>query len=192
VVAVTGEELPVLWIVSRAAALVATGMLTVTVLLGIAAGSRSASAWPRFVTQGLHRAAAVTGLVLLVVHIVTMVVDPHAELGPADVVVPFGAGYRALWTGLGTLAVDLMLLILLTTLWRHRLSPRLWRGIHLTAYAAWGLAIAHGIGAGTDAGQPLVAATNAASVGLVVAALGVRVYRDWGRQGTRYRKEVSA
>jgi hypothetical protein len=112
------------------------------------------------VTQGLHRAAAVTGLVLLVVHIVTMVVDPHAELGLADVVVPFGAGYRALWTGLGTLAVDLLLLTLLTTLWRRRLSPRLWRGIHLTAYAACGVAIAHGIGAGTDAGLDMAEAVR--------------------------------
>jgi len=173
---------------SRSSGLVAMGLLTLSVLLGIAAGARTVTAvWPRFVTQGLHRWTAATGVLLLVVHVVSVVVDPHAAIELLDVVVPFGTDYRSVWTGLGTLAVDLLLVVVVTSLLRSRLRPRLWRAIHLSAYGAWALAIAHGIGTGTDAGDPWVAATTLASIGLVVASVLVRVWRDRGRRGSRYR-----
>ncbi len=192
-VTVTGEEVPLLWVLARSSGLVAMGLLTLSVLLGIAAGAR-ASWWPRFVTQGLHRWVAATGVLLLVAHVVSVVVDPHATIDVVDVVVPFDADYRSVWTGLGTVAVDLLLVVVLTSLLRSRLRPRLWRAVHLCAYAAWALAVAHGLGAGTDAGDRWVAATPAASVGLVLAAVALRVGRDRGRRGRRYnaRQEVPA
>ena len=186
-VAVTGGEVPVLWVLARSSGLVAMGLLTLSVLLGIAAGARtSPSWWPRFVTQGLHRWTAATGVLLLVAHVGSVVLDPHAAIDVVDVVVPFDADYRSLWTGLGTVAVDLLLLVVVTSLLRSRLRPRLWRALHLCAYAAWALAVAHGVGAGTDAGDRWVAATTAASVGLVVASAAVRLRRDRGRSGRRY------
>jgi len=187
VVAVTGE-VPVLWVLARSSGLVAMGLLTLSVLLGIANKKRSAPPWwPRFVTQGLHRWTAATGVLLLAAHVVSVVVDPHAAIDLLDVVLPFGVDYASVWVGLGTLAVDLVLLVVVTSLLRSRLGPRLWRAVHLTAYAAWGLAIAHGVGVGTDAGDRWVVATTAASVGLVLASLLLRLGRDRGRRGTRYR-----
>ena len=187
VVAVTGE-VPVLWVLARSSGLVAMGLLTLSVLLGIAAGMRnSPSWWPRFVTQGVHRWAAATGVLLLVAHVASVVLDPHAEIDLLDVVVPFGVAEGSVWVGLGTLAVDLLLLIVVTSLVRTRLRPAVWRGVHVTAYAAWGLAIVHGIGVGTDAQDRWVVATTAVSVGLVVASLVLRLTRGRGHRGTRYR-----
>jgi sulfoxide reductase heme-binding subunit YedZ len=134
----------------------------------------------------LHRWTAATGVLLLVAHVVSVVVDPHATIDVLDVVVPFDADYRSIWTGLGTVAVDLLLVVVLTSLLRSRLRPRLWRAVHLTAYAAWALAVTHGLGAGTDAGERWVAATTAGSVGLVLAAAVLRLGRDRGRHGRRY------
>jgi hypothetical protein len=169
-------EIPILWLIGRASGIVSLIALTVTVLLGIAAGSRS-SALPRFVTQGLHRAAAGTGLALLAVHIASVVVDPFVALTWLDVVVPFAAGYARIWTGLGTLAVDIMLLVVITSLLRRRLSPRGWWIVHVTAYAAYGLTVAHALGAGTDAGAPLFVAMTVASVSMVVVAVALRLAR---------------
>ncbi len=191
-VAVSGD-LPVLWVLARSSGLVAQGLLTVSVLLGIAAGART-TPWPRFLTQGLHRWTAATGVLLLVVHVASVTADPHAAVAALDVVVPFRSGYRAGWTGLGTLAVDVLLVVVATSLLRTRMRPHVWRAVHLAAYAGWALAVAHGVGAGSDAQRPWVAATTAVSVGLVVASLGVRLRRgpSLGRSSRRPVAQVPA
>jgi len=58
---------------------------------------------------------------------------------------------------------------------RRRLPYRLWRAIHWAAYAAWPLAVAHGVGAGSDAGTEWLRAVNAMCVAAVGAALVWRV-----------------
>jgi sulfoxide reductase heme-binding subunit YedZ len=47
--------------------------------------------------------------------------------------------------------------------------------VHLSAYAVFALSVAHGLGMGTDAGEPWSVAVTAASVGLVLVATGARV-----------------
>ena len=177
---------PVLWFVARASGLTSLVFPTLSVALGNAAGARRPSL-PRFVTQGAHRTCALTGLLLLVVHVAAVVADPYVPLEWTDVFWPFAAGYEPLWTGLGTVALDLMLLIIATSVVRHRIGLRIWRGVHLTAYAAFALSIGHGLGAGTDAQEPTVAALTGTSVGVVVAALALRLWRDHDRSDRRYR-----
>ena len=182
------NEVPVLWLLARASGLTANLFLTMAVVLGIAAGARSLPAWwPRFLTQGLHRGAAITALGLLIVHVVALVLDPFVELMWLDLVVPFRAGYKPLWSGLGTAAVDVLILVVLTSVLRLRLrlGPKLWRAIHLTAYSAWGMALLHGLGAGTDTQAPMVRAFYAASLGLVMASMLVRAARKPVRVGRR-------
>ena len=65
---------------------------------------------------------------------------------------PFVVGYRPFAIGLGTLAVDLLLLVIVTSLLRNHLPTRLWKAVHLTSYLLWPLAFVHGITAGTDLG----------------------------------------
>ena len=180
---------PVLWYVARASGLVSLLLLTVSVLLGIASGARG-PVLPRFVTQRLHRASALTGVLLLVVHVVAVVVDPYVSLNWYDVWWPFAADDQRLWTGLGTLAVDLLVLVVATSIVRHRVGARAWRRIHLTAYAVYALSIGHGVGIGTDSLTPWAAAMTATSAGLALAALGVRVRRDRDRRGKRYNAEL--
>ena len=45
-----------------------------------------------------------------------------------------------------------MIALVVTSLVRNRLGHRTWRRIHWTAYACWPVALAHGLGAGTDRG----------------------------------------
>ncbi len=184
-VAVIETSEPVLWFVARASGLVSLLALTLSVVLGIAAGART-TAVPRFVTQGLHRAAAMTGVLLLVVHICSVVMDPFVPLEWTDVVLPFDTDYLTLWTGLGTLAIDVLIVVVVSSLLRHRMGPRTWWLIHLSAYAAYGLSVAHGLGAGTDAGEPLVVAMTVGSVGAVLAALALRLWRSRGPNAPRH------
>lgn len=63
---------------------------------------------------------------------------------------PFAGNYRPLWQGLGTVALDLMAAIVVTSLLRHRLGARVWRAVHWLTYLCWPMALPHGLGTGSD------------------------------------------
>ena len=62
--------------------------------------------------------------------------------------------YRPLWTGLGIVAGYLGALLGLTFYIRRRIGPRLWRQAHRFTVVVYALAVAHTLGAGTDASTP--------------------------------------
>lgn len=144
-----------LWALGRGAGVTALVLVTISVLLGIATRSgRPLIALPRFGVTELHRTTALLGTGLVGLHVVTLLADPYAQLRVVDFVVPFLGVYRPVWLGLGTLAVDLLLVILATSLLRHRLGLRAFRAVHWITYGLWPIALAHGLGNGTDAGHP--------------------------------------
>jgi sulfoxide reductase heme-binding subunit YedZ len=135
----------------------------------------------------VHRNTALLACVLLAVHIGSLLFDPYAQLTPFDLIVPFGAAYRPLWIGLGTLALDLVGAVVVTSLLRHRLGVRTWRAVHWLTYALWPVAFLHGLFAGTDGGAVWFQAVAIASAGVVMGAVGWRLglgrrQVSWGRQ----------
>jgi methionine sulfoxide reductase heme-binding subunit len=164
---VSTNALPV-WYLMRASGVVALLLLTLAFALGVATSNRWRATGSRlFVTTGLHRNASLLAVAFLVVHVLTAVVDVDAQVGVVSVLVPVGS----FWLAVGTLALDLVLALVLTSLIRRRLGYRLWRAIHWSAYAAWPLAIAHGLGMGSDDGTwwlDAVTITCIAAMGAVV------------------------
>ena len=126
-------------------------LLSLTAILGMAQTVRFKSAfWPKYLTVGLHSSVALMLLIFLGLHIVTSLLDPFAKLGWKDAVIPFASWYRPYWLGLGVLAAELYLALVITSLVRKWMSYRLWRVIHWVAYACWPVALLHGFGTGTD------------------------------------------
>jgi methionine sulfoxide reductase heme-binding subunit len=142
-----------LWYLTRSTGITAFVLLTLTTVLGIAATQRALAspAWPRFATQQLHRNVSLLAMVVLLVHILTTLLDSYVDVGWLSIVVPFWSSYRTLGVTLGTIAFDLLLLVVVTSLLRLRISARLWRAVHLSSYAAWPLALLHFLSTGTDA-----------------------------------------
>ena len=99
-------------------------------------------------------------------------------------VVPFTATYRPLWVGLGTLALDLVAAVVVTSLLRHRLGARAWRLVHWSAYAAWPAALLHGLRAGTDAGAAWFLAVSLCCAAVGAGAVAWRLsgsFAEFGR-----------
>jgi sulfoxide reductase heme-binding subunit YedZ len=143
-----------LWYTGRGSGLVALVLLTVVVVLGIVTRSRRGlPGLPRYAVAVVHRNAGLLAVTFLAVHVGTLTLDPEAQIRLVDLVLPFGAGYRPLWVGLGTTALDCLLAIIATSLLRARLGTRTWRAVHWLAYAAWPTALMHGLGTGTDSGR---------------------------------------
>jgi methionine sulfoxide reductase heme-binding subunit len=140
-----------LWFATRASGTIALILLTATVVLGIAGAGRYAPrTLHRFELAALHRNLSVLTLVFLVIHILTAIADSYVPLGWASAVLPFGSPYRRLWVGLGTVAFDLLLAVALTSAVRLRLGAARWKAVHWLAYPAWGIALFHLTGTGTD------------------------------------------
>ena len=144
-----------LWYLGRSSGLVSFVLLTVVLVLGVVTRSgRPLPGLPRFAVTAVHRSASLLAVCLLVVHVVTLSLDPQAQLRWLDAVLPFGGRFRPMWVGLGALASDLVLALVATSLLRRRLGRRGWRAVHWTAYAAWPFALAHTLGTGSDVHRP--------------------------------------
>jgi predicted ferric reductase len=165
-----------LWYTTRGAGAVTLVLLSGVVVLGILSALRvQTTGWPRFLTAGLHRNLALMTLAFLALHIVTAVVDPFTHLGWLSAVVPFSSYYRTLWLGLGTIASELLLAIVVTSLARQWIGQAAWRLVHWLTYASWPIAVLHGLGTGTDVWSAWSLVLTALCVGAVVAAIGYRL-----------------
>jgi predicted ferric reductase len=141
----------VLWYTTRGAGAVTLILLTAVVVLGVLSSVRAQSdSWPRFLTAGLHRNLALMTLVFLALHIVTAVIDPFANLGWLAALIPFSSYYRTFWLGLGVIAMELLVAVVVTSLLRNVIGLKAWRAVHWTTYASWPVAVIHGFGTGTD------------------------------------------
>lgn len=181
-----GATSPIIWFTTRATGTVAIVLLTASVVLGILTTTRaSAPGVPRFAVSELHRRVALVALAFLVLHIVTAVVDTFVPIGWMAAVVPFTSAYQPLWIGLGTVAFDLLVVVTVTSLFRRQLGVRLFRLVHWSVYACWPVAIAHGIGVGTDLRFGWMDVLVGCCVASVVVATGWRLWADPYRGGFR-------
>ncbi len=168
------------WYLTRGTGVVSLLLLTASVVLGIVTSVRWVSErWPRFLTAGLHRNVSLLVLVFLGIHITTAIADGFAPIGWRDAVLPFLSGYRPLWLGFGTLAVDLLLAVTITSLLRERIGYHAWRVVHWAAYACWPVALLHGLGTGTDTQQTFILAVSLVCLVAVVLAVWWRVAAGW-------------
>lgn len=170
-----------LWYLSRGTGIVALLLLTGAVVLGMLNSGRLTShRWPRFTISAIHRNISLLSLVFLVIHVASSIIDPYAGIRWVDAVLPFVSSYRPFWLGLGALAGDVMLAVLVTSLLRARIGYRVWKAIHWLSYAMWPVAVVHGIGTGTNDDHALwVLLINGACAIAVLAAL-------WWRLGTTH------
>jgi methionine sulfoxide reductase heme-binding subunit len=173
------------WYLTRGAGAVSLILLTGSVVLGLLGSLRFALAprWPRFTIDMLHRDISLLAVAVLAVHIITSVLDSFAPVKLTDAVIPFVSQYRPLWVGLGALAFDLVLALVITSLVRRRLGYQRWRAVHWFAYACWPVAVLHGLGTGSDTKIWWMLVLTAACVAAVLAAVWVRLARLDERHG---------
>jgi hypothetical protein len=176
--AVSGSQ--ALWYTTRATGIVAFVLLTITVGLGILTTVRYASAsWPRFAMSYLHRRISLVTMVFLGIHVTSTVLDSFAPIGWLSVFVPFTSPYRRLWLSFGTIALDLLLAVGISSLLRERIEARTWRAIHWLSYATWPVAVLHAFGTGTDPRLHWVLAVTVVCVLAVAAAGAWRLAAGW-------------
>ncbi len=168
------------WLVARAAGIAAFVTVTIATLSGIAVrssvlrGVASERAW-----RDLHTTTELLWIPLGGIHLLTLLVDRTARIALADLVVPFNVAYGRAAIGLGTVALDLFVLVAVTGWLRRSMSPRLWLRVHQLSYVAFAATFAHAVLAGTDFSAPAVSAA-AWSIAFAVGVLAIARLL-WGR-----------
>jgi methionine sulfoxide reductase heme-binding subunit len=169
-----------IWYLARGAGISAFLLLSLATAVGATIGRRWRDPQSRIQWQYVHRAAALGGVTMVLLHVGTLLADSYANVGVRGLL-PFGSGYRPVAVTLGVLAAYLLVAVSVTGALRSRLasSPRavrIWRGIHLTSYAAWASSALHFYLAGTDRGETWALAVLFAGIGAVLAGVMARLF----------------
>jgi DMSO/TMAO reductase YedYZ heme-binding membrane subunit len=151
--------------------------LSASVALGFVATDRLVlSPGHRVFIQSAHRAVSFGALAFLVIHIVTEIVAQRSHV--IDALIPFLSPYRTFYIGLGTIASDLVVLLVVTSIARKRFTTDgnawKWRAIHYTAYASLGFGVWHGLLGGRP-GASYVDWAYGFVIAFVVLGLVVRI-----------------
>jgi len=160
-----------IWIIARSTGTASLVALTLSVLTGIAlrTGTLAWLSHNRGV-RVVHGFLTVLWIPLGLAHVIALLFDRYAQVGLVDLVVPFGVSYGRLAIGLGTISMQLILVVLVSTWLRSSLTNAQWQWFHRLSYIAFFSAFAHGVMSGTDLANPVVAAPawmTAAAVALV-------------------------
>ena len=167
---------PTFWILARASGLTAYVLLTLSVLAGLVVKSKPFGKAVRQPTvTDLHRFLALLGLGAVALHGITLVLDTTVKITPTALFVPGLVPYRPLWTALGVLGAELMVLIYASFGLRKRIGVKNWRRLHYATYLVFALATVHGLAAGTDSARPWAIWLYVGAVGAVSAATASRV-----------------
>ena len=109
----------------------------------------------RVTMQAIHRATGFGSIAFLISHIILEIMASRSTV--LDSVIPFlyPSGNKAFYLGLGTLASDMFIFIMVVGVYRARLATRMsptgWRVLHASAYVAWIFGLVHGLLAGRPA-----------------------------------------
>ena len=136
--------------------LVATGLLTLNILLGMMLGTayKKHNYWTRLPNRikqinvyTLHNWTAYVALLLVLLHPTLLLFDPATKFKFIDIIFPINAPHQKLFVAFGTLSMFAIITVLITTqkVVKEKMSFRTWKNIHLISYGTALLFIVHGI-----------------------------------------------
>jgi predicted ferric reductase len=164
------------WYLSRSSGIIALVLLVLSVVWGVLLATRALKPYDRPAwLLDLHKWLGGTALVMTGLHLFGLVMDSWISFGFADLFVPGASDFKPLAVAIGIVSMYVMIAIQASSYMRKRLSPRVWRGIHVLSYGlVWTSAIHAGM-AGTDTVNRLYQALAILLTMLAVAATIVRI-----------------
>jgi predicted ferric reductase len=143
------------WYMARSGGIVAYLLLWLSTVWGLTLSSKIITDLvPAPITYGLHEFLSLGAVLFAVLHAVVLLGDQYIQFNIFHLTVPFIAPYEPLWTGLGTLGLYLTTALTASFYVRQQLGQKVWRTLHYLTFVAYGLALVHGLMAGSDSPLP--------------------------------------
>jgi predicted ferric reductase len=165
------------WYVARAGGLTAWALSAASVLGGLALSGKALDGRVRPNWQlDLHRFIGGLTVIFTIVHVIGLVADSYVHFGVVETLVPFASEWQPAAVAWGVIAAYLLVAVEVTSLLRSKIPKRVWRAVHLSAYALYGFGTLHALTAGTDTSGTvfpvLVAITTIAIAALTIRRIG--------------------
>jgi sulfoxide reductase heme-binding subunit YedZ len=177
-----------IWLAARATGIVTFLLLTFQVCVGLVLSHpTNKSTWK--LSKRIfpwHEHLWVFVLAFLLIHIVSLVLDPYAGVGIGGALIPGLSGYRTPAVALGTLALYAFLITAVTARYTKLLPAGAWLSIHRLALVIFLLSWLHGILSGTDSD-----ALRPMYIGAGLAVVAAGTYRYWASRKGRPTFETS-
>jgi len=172
----SGESPKAYWFLSRASGFVAFGLLWLSTAFGLLMTGRLARNWPgHLITFETHQFTSLLALSFALFHALALMGDRYISYTLEQILIPFGSqGYRPLEVGIGQLGFYTTALVTFSFYVRRVISQRVWRLIHYLSFAAFIMALWHGLSSGTDSAEGWAQAVYWAAGG---SALFLTIYR---------------
>jgi DMSO/TMAO reductase YedYZ heme-binding membrane subunit len=161
---------PTFWILARASGLTAYALLTASVLAGLVLKSRPFRSLKAAAVTDVHRFLALLGFGAIAIHGVTLVLDSTVHISPQALLVPGQIPYRPVWTGIGVVTAEAMLLVYVSFSLRKWIGAKNWRRLHWVTYGVFAAATVHGLASGTDSGRSWTFGVYLGAIGAVILA----------------------
>ena len=163
----------IFWITSRALGVVAIVLVAVSVGLGLAmAGRLTRGPGVAARVKQLHEATALSALLAIAGHGLSLLGDSYLHPGLAGITLPFAMANQPVWTGLGIVGGWLAAILGLSFYVRRWIGTKVWRQMHRWTLAVYVLGVVHTLGSGTDARTPWLL-TIVGATALPIAFLSV-------------------
>lgn len=170
------------WILIRGSGIAAFGLLGAATVWGLLTSTKLLGKRVRAKPlTWFHESLGIGAVVATLAHIFFVSVDEFVEFSWTDILVPGSSNWRPHAISLGVMAMYGLVLVTVSFYFKKRIGQRVWRTIHFASLGVFVAATLHGIIAGTDTHNPLVASVYlgfALTVGLLI---GVRLS---GRRGS--------
>ena len=171
-----------IWLAARAAGIVTFLLLSFQVCLGlILSHPTNKSTWK--LSKRIfpwHEHLWVFVMAFLLVHIVSIVLDPYAKVTVLGALIPGLSEYRSSAVAIGTMALYAFLLTAISARYTKLLPSGVWLKIHRLSLVVWVFGWLHSVLAGTDSG-----ALGAMYVATGLAVVFSGAYRYWASRQRR-------
>ena len=174
-----------IWELIRSSGITAVVLLTVTVAMGISVNVRALDGFmKRAWANEAHGFISLLSLAMMLVHLILVVANRHVPIGLAETLVPGLAGWRPAALALGSGALYLSAVLILSSYFKRAIGHRTWRVIHYGGFLGWAAAMLHGLTAGSDTTVVWVQYVYLASFGAVLLLTVFRVLAPSRAPGT--------
>lgn len=165
-----------IWELIRSSGITAVMLLTVAVAMGISVNVRALDGFmKRAWVNEAHGFISLLSLAMMVLHLTMVVVNRHVPISLAEALIPGLAGWRPAALALGTGALYLSAVLILSSYFKRAIGHRTWRVIHYGGFLGWAAAMLHGVTAGSDTEAIWVQYVYLASFGAILFLTAFRV-----------------
>jgi DMSO/TMAO reductase YedYZ heme-binding membrane subunit len=166
------------WYVARAGGIVAWALVLASCTWGLlhalrAFGRRPSPSW----MLSTHRYLSALAIAFVAVHVLSILADDFVHFSLADVLVPMVSAWHPVAVAWGIVGMYLLVAVEVSSLTRARLSPKVWRSIHMLSYVLLALVTIHFLAAGTDTND-LLPTTSLVLIG-VATVFGAAMLLTW-------------